>query len=616
MTMLALATVPVAFKTASMFKDESSIREKEFSLSQAEAKASEIEVMVKNLLDKSLVLGTLFLQSKTNDEPGVNPPSKKAGEVQKQVKTTSSADASLNLMFRQEKDFVAFEIFEKKDTRFVTLGQLVNPGYLEKYKLDKTYLDLVKKKRPFPIKSVFSGNVAIINSSLPQGAPLLALGLPITKSKNGQVAAIVVAYARLDKILESFAGKTERTIYLVDQSGNAVAHPDETIALSAKKLRNIKIVEHAINSEVRTGYLTYFNTLKKVNTISAFAKTGKPINLIVIAEAPESLILEPAKKIQRNVLFIALLVLFGGIFTIALFSLTLTRPLEKLVHFTKQIAQGNFNVQASRQISSRDEVGVLALSFDSMTAGLQERDKVKNLFSKFHGSSVAENLIKGDVKVGGSRKAVVVFFSDVRNFTAYSEKRTPEEVVFMLNEYFSAMVRVIYRNHGIVDKFIGDAIMAVWGAPQSTGDDAFFALKSCLEMRQALADLNAARIARSEEPIRIGMGLHFGEAISGTIGSEDRMEYTVIGDTVNLTSRIESATKAFGTDLLVSAALAIKVREQFVLEKAGDVEVKGKSEPLTLYKVRGYMASDGKKVMVSTPYSDYEPEKAEKVKTL
>jgi adenylate cyclase len=209
---------------------------------------------------------------------------------------------------------------------------------------------------------------------------------------------------------------------------------------------------------------------------------------------------------------------------------------------------------------------------------------------------------------------VTIFFSDVRGFTAFSEKRTPEEVVEMLNEYFEVMVSIINRNGGVVDKFIGDAIMAVWGAPTPTPEDTSKALKACLEMRQGLWELNKKREARGHEPLIIGMGLHAGKAISGTIGSAERMEYTVIGDTVNMTSRIESSTKAFGADLLVSEVVAEKVGNSFKMEYAGSAEVKGKTEPLKLYKVRALKDSNGDWLDITTPYSDYKKGDADKVK--
>ena len=158
--------------------------------------------------------------------------------------------------------------------------------------------------------------------------------------------------------------------------------------------------------------------------------------------------------------------------------------------------------------------------------------------------------------------------------------------------------------------------MSFIDTPQESLYGAFNAVKASLEMRLGLQALNERRIARGEIPIKIGMGLHFGDAISGTVGSEARMEFTVIGDSVNLASRIEASTKAFGTDLLISEDLAKKIEGRVVIELAGSAEVKGKTEPLKFFKVRGFMNPDGSQQILKTDYSDYEAGDVEKVKVV
>ena len=185
----------------------------------------------------------------------------------------------------------------------------------------------------------------------------------------------------------------------------------------------------------------------------------------------------------------------------------------------------------------------------------------------------------------------------------------------MLNEYFNAMVKVIENNQGWVNKYIGDAIMAVWGAPKQGDDDCFKAVNACVEMRQSLNELNKARIDRGEKPLMIGMGVHYGEAIAGTIGSDERIEYTVIGDSVNMAARIEASTKAFGTDFLVSETVSNLTKDRFIMEEAGSAKVKGKSDALKMFKVRGFI-KDGQELIVKTPYSDYEASGADKVEVV
>jgi adenylate cyclase len=295
-------------------------------------------------------------------------------------------------------------------------------------------------------------------------------------------------------------------------------------------------------------------------------------------------------------------------FLIFLFSISLTRPIEKLLELTLEVARGNFDVDASGKINSKDEVNDLAFAFDRMTSGLKALVKTQ-------GADVAQTLMDTDLEnLGGTKKYVVVLFSDLRDFTKFSEGVTPEEVVAMLNEYFEVMVACIERNKGRVNKFIGDAIMAMWGAPHATDNDPWYAVMAAVEMRIELNKLNELRISRGQGPIRIGVGLHCGEAVAGTIGSKSRLEYTIIGDTVNQSSRLESSTKAFGTDLLISEDLMNAVKAKFIIDYAGAAEVKGKTEALKMFKVRGYLDKDNNPILIETPYSEYQAEAVDKIK--
>lgn len=316
-------------------------------------------------------------------------------------------------------------------------------------------------------------------------------------------------------------------------------------------------------------------------------------------------LLTPANYMKESSIFIIAIMVSILIYVLFLFSSQFSKPIEVLEDATKKVSEGNLDIKVSNNIKTRDEVKSLAIAFDAMVDGLKEREKMQNVLNKFHGSKVTEELLKKEISLGGEKKNVAILFSDIRGFTDFSEGHTSEEVVKMLNEYFEVMVGIINRHGGIVDKFIGDAIMAVWGIPHETEDDCKNALRACLDMRVELSELNQNRIERGLVPIKIGVGLHYGEAISGQIGSHERMEFTVIGDTVNTASRIEGATKGFGVDLLVSNSVLEKLDETFLVQKAGNVEVQGKSESLSLYKVDG-LYIDGALKMIRTPYSHFE----------
>ena len=187
-----------------------------------------------------------------------------------------------------------------------------------------------------------------------------------------------------------------------------------------------------------------------------------------------------------------------------------------------------------------------------------------------------------------SKTTEFIFFSDIRGFTSISEKLEPEQVVEFLNEYMTLMVDCVNKTNGIVDKFIGDAIMATWGAALSKGNDAENAINASLLMRKFLIEFNLSRGTNEKPLILIGCGLNFGPVIAGQIGSEDRLEYTVIGDAVNLASRVESLNKAMGTDILITEDMYIRVPDIFDVVKMQKIKVKGKSEPQTIYAVLGH----------------------------
>ena len=206
-------------------------------------------------------------------------------------------------------------------------------------------------------------------------------------------------------------------------------------------------------------------------------------------------------------------------------------------------------------------------------------------FGKYMTESVVEHLLANEVELGGDDLRVTVLFSDIRGFTAMSEKLDAQQVVKLLNEYFSRMVDVIMEHGGVVDKYIGDALMVIFGAPVSTEHDSLNAVKAAVQMRSELAKLNAELMARGEAPIRTGIGLHTGDVVAGNIGSDRRMEYTVIGDAVNLASRLEGETKNLGSDLVISESTYDEVKEHVEARLLDTVQVKGRDQPVRVFAV-------------------------------
>jgi adenylate cyclase len=235
-----------------------------------------------------------------------------------------------------------------------------------------------------------------------------------------------------------------------------------------------------------------------------------------------------------------------------------------------------------------DELEDLATGFNTMVDGLKERDKLRTTFGKYMTASVMEHLLNGKVSLGGEKLEVTVLFTDIRSFTTISEKMDAHALVALLNEYFTEMVHIVMEEDGVVDKYIGDAIMAVFGAPVPKPDDAIHAVRAAVRMRHALRQLNERLRERGIQPLRTGIGLHTGEVVAGNIGSEARMEYTVIGDAVNLASRLESNTKELGVNILISEDTYERVKDKVVARKVREITVKGRAQPVMTYEVLGF----------------------------
>ncbi|XGC81738.1 adenylate/guanylate cyclase domain-containing protein [Bdellovibrio bacteriovorus] len=588
---LVAATGTITWISSSYFEKKASEQVDIANLESAAAKAKEIENIVTSLVDKTRVNGSLLMKG---------------------TSANAATGDDFDFNFTKDKTFIALEILKIDGSKVETVARRVKEDALKAYGLNPTYMINVRAWQKFPIRSVATGSVELKNASYPKAPAMITIGIPLVRDDQGRITHIALADVTLAPFEKPFTDPSERTQYLIDRSGELLAHKDEQKAMARLSMAKYPFVQKALATKSPQYQTKFIDPDTDKNFFGASVKTS--FGATVISQTSEETILEVSQEVRRRAIFVAGSAISMAIFFIFLFSMTLTSPIEKLAEMINLVSKGNFDVKARAAVRSHDEVGDLAEAFDHMTDGLKERDKVKSLFSKFHGSSVAEDLINKDIGVGGQSKEVVVFFSDIRGFTAFSEKRRPEEVVEMLNEYFGVMVKIINSHGGVVDKFIGDAIMAVWGAPKSSDRDAHNAVRACLEMRRALEGLNERRIAREQPPINIGMGLHAGNAISGTIGSDERMEYTVIGNTVNTASRIEASTKAFGADLLISDTVIERIGEDFKYELAGAAEVKGRSEALKMFKVRGYKAEDGTMVEVKTPYSDYEAESADKVK--
>lgn len=281
---------------------------------------------------------------------------------------------------------------------------------------------------------------------------------------------------------------------------------------------------------------------------------------------------------------------FGLILFVAL-SNRLHRSLGELVAGTKQVEGGRLDV--SLPVNSSDEIGQLTHSFNQMVGQLKEKEHVKDTFGKYLDPRIVARLIEaqGDGATVSERRPATLFFSDIKGFSGMSESLTANAMVNLLNNYFSVVTREIRDNHGIIDKFIGDAVMAFWTVPFSTGDG--HASDACLA---ALAQQKAISAFRSELPqitglrrnapdFAVRMGLATGEVVIGTIGSEIAKSYTVIGDVVNTASRLEGVNKVYGTKIIIDETTYRYAQDAIEAREIDLLTVAGKTEPLRIYEL-------------------------------
>jgi class 3 adenylate cyclase len=462
-------------------------------------------------------------------------------------------------------------------------------------------LTALQNERSLPVDRVFQGEEQFGALRSPSGGSLIVAGIPFAQ-ENGRFTRCLIVFVSDRRFHDSFSELPSGVArVLLDRRGVVLTHsPDWRQAAPGVNLGDLPIVQDLLSGKLSNKVSRYVDPRTSEPKLGAYHEVGIG-GLAVVASISEAKPFEMVRRISYRAALVAFMILCVAFLAGYLYSGTITWRLRQLMEAAQRISLGDFFVELEPKGS--DEVTHLSLAFNEMARGLEDRKRVKEIFNKFHNKEIAEKLLSGELKLGGEKKEAIILFCDIRGFTSLSESMAAEEVVEMLNEYLRKMVAVIRQHGGIVDKFVGDAIMAIWGIPLGAASDLENAISACLAIRKELAALNELRIRRKQAPIRIGMGLNMGAVIAGNIGSEERMDYTVIGDTVNLASRLEELTKVYGTDLLVTGSIAKAVHGKFVFQQCDSAKVRGKSLQIEIHRVLGYIRS-GKQILVTTPYSE------------
>lgn len=234
-------------------------------------------------------------------------------------------------------------------------------------------------------------------------------------------------------------------------------------------------------------------------------------------------------------------------------------------------------------------------SLGQLLTEVREKRWLRQAFSRYVSPSIVEDIAAHPerLELGGEEVDATVLFADLTDFTPLSERMPPKEVIHILDEYFTVMTEIILANKGTVDKYIGDAIMCFWGAPVPQRDHAIRACRAALEMQKAMCSLNDGWLAQGNPPLSLRIGIHSGRVVAGNVGSRERFNYTVMGDTVNLTYRLEKVNKFFGSRILLSEVTQRLAKGNFLVRELDRIMVKGRMQPVTLYELLGYQPEDG-----------------------
>lgn len=440
-----------------------------------------------------------------------------------------------------------------------------------------------------------------------QPGVFFAAPVPDSEGKTAGVAVLKLRGEAITRILEAaHATDANRYAFMVNRDGVVVYHPDfrllyrsltplpapvqqrivngRQFMLDRVESLGLTTLARAMVPAENPGSVVYRSSVTDAMEVAGYAPLRR--GWIIGVNEPESVFAIPLNRLSRNVLAgvagMALLCIVAAV----LLARLIMRPVHSLVDAAAAMRAGDY-ARAKADPYWQDEMGALALAFNDMVRGVQERERERDIFGRVVSPEVREKLLAGEVKLGGESLKVTVLFSDIRDFSTISEQMTPEEVVGFLNEYLSEMTEAVKPWGGYINNFIGDAIVVIFGAPIASPGREWAAVAAAMDMRDRLSTLNDARELRGEQRLESGIGISTGAVVAGQVGSMDRFLYTVIGDAVNVAARLEALTKDLKRDILVNQSTyqGISGRPEVRVEGMGTHKLKGRREATDVYAV-------------------------------
>jgi adenylate cyclase len=468
------------------------------------------------------------------------------------------------------------------------LTLLLNNRFFVSNEADSGFPAAFLAANPEAVDQAARGETILLNGAPAAGFPILVMLCPRLGGETGEGAVIFFD----PETLRATFGPGTNVSFMINDQGDVLIHPNRDLEQAGANLGNQNFIAAMWETPEQSRQTLYTGEDNK-QYFGAFTKLS-PVNAAVITTIESEVVFEGVSATTRRNIYLTLAVLFASIIFIRLFSNSISRPIKALAAAAEQIERGEFEV--SLQARSQDEIGALTESFRKMSQAL-------DVFGHFTNREIAVRAMRGEIKPGGLQKYATIFFSDIRDFTEKSEiisknaqREASDKIVAWLNNYFTRMVDCVEQTGGVVDKFLGDGLLAHWGTAYTSGsaaEDALRCVKAGLLMRRVLLEMNLTAGTVGNPPIRIGCGINTGIVTAGQIGSEQRMEYTVIGDAVNLADRTEALTKPLGTDILITENTWELIKDHVITEEMPLVQIKGKEKPIRLFAVVNTTDAEG-----------------------
>jgi adenylate cyclase len=461
-----------------------------------------------------------------------------------QGESARTLGALIQYFFRQQPDIAAIVLPDETDASGGGDSSYLNEPFMAANEARPSMIDDFLRANPVAISRARIGETMLMNAApFFNGLQMLALIFP--KRGAGQSFMPVAVFFSSQDFTESF-GTGAHSSFLTNDSGDVLIHSDQDLVAEGANVMAESFVRDCWNSGQQTMHGVFQNA-DGMSIFGDFERVEGFQNAAVFTTIQSDIVFEGVSAATRRNIAFSAMITFLSVLFIWFFSKTFSRPLVELANAVEEIDHGNYQIQLASH--NADETGVLGSSLMSMSHAIGN-------FERFTNKMIARLSREGTLKAEGTDKVATLFFSDIRSFTAISEKMRAEEVVEFLNEYMERMVSCVIATGGAIDKYIGDAIMAHWGPVESAGNaavDALNGVRSALMMRANLFNFNARRSGDDRQPkIKIGCGLNTGNVLAGQIGSAERVVYTVIGDAVSFADRTETFNKPFGTEILIS----------------------------------------------------------------